>query len=39
MIFKRKKYIEISPKEKVEIKKELFEKCEKCGKLICKETN
>lgn len=34
MIFKRKKYIEISPKEKVEIKKELFEKCEKCGKLI-----
>ncbi|MCM8766897.1 MAG: acetyl-CoA carboxylase, carboxyltransferase subunit beta [Candidatus Omnitrophica bacterium] len=34
MIFKRKKYIEISPKEKVEIKKELWIKCEKCGKLI-----
>ncbi|HOM26065.1 MAG TPA: acetyl-CoA carboxylase carboxyltransferase subunit beta, partial [bacterium] len=34
MIFKRKRYIEISPKEKVEIKKELWVKCEKCGKLI-----
>ncbi|MCX7917758.1 MAG: acetyl-CoA carboxylase, carboxyltransferase subunit beta [bacterium] len=34
MIFKRKKYIEISPKEKVEVKKELWVKCEKCGKLI-----
>ncbi|MGB9677534.1 MAG: acetyl-CoA carboxylase, carboxyltransferase subunit beta [Candidatus Ratteibacteria bacterium] len=34
MIFKRKKYIEISPKEKVEIKKELWVKCEKCGKII-----
>ncbi|MCM8802666.1 MAG: acetyl-CoA carboxylase, carboxyltransferase subunit beta [Candidatus Omnitrophica bacterium] len=34
MIFKRKKYIEISPKEKVEVKKEIWVKCEKCGKLI-----
>ncbi|MGC8977227.1 MAG: acetyl-CoA carboxylase, carboxyltransferase subunit beta [Candidatus Ratteibacteria bacterium] len=34
MIFKRKKYIEIPPKEKVEVKKELWIKCEKCGKLI-----
>jgi len=34
MIFRRKKYIEISPKETVEIKKELWVKCEKCGKLI-----
>lgn len=34
MIFKRKKYIEISPKEKIEVKKELWIKCEKCGKLI-----
>ncbi len=34
MIFKRKKYIEISPKEKVEIKKEMWVKCEQCGKLI-----
>jgi len=34
MIFKRKRYIEIPPKEKVEIKKELWIKCENCGKLI-----
>jgi acetyl-CoA carboxylase carboxyl transferase subunit beta len=34
MIFRRKKYIEIPPKEKVEIKKELWIKCENCGKLI-----
>jgi len=34
MIFRKKKYIEISPKEKVDIKKELWIKCEKCGKLV-----
>ncbi|MCM8805002.1 MAG: acetyl-CoA carboxylase, carboxyltransferase subunit beta [Candidatus Omnitrophica bacterium] len=34
MIFRKKKYIEISPKEKVEIKKELWLKCDGCGKLI-----
>lgn len=34
MIFKRKKYIQLTPKETVEVKKELWIKCENCGKLI-----
>lgn len=34
MIFRKRKYIEIPPKEKVEIKKEIWIKCEKCGKLV-----
>lgn len=34
MIFKRKKYIPLVPKETVEVKKELWVKCEECGKLI-----
>ncbi len=34
MIFRRKKYIGIHPKEKAEIKKELWVKCEKCEKLL-----
>ncbi|MCM8806583.1 MAG: acetyl-CoA carboxylase, carboxyltransferase subunit beta [Candidatus Omnitrophica bacterium] len=34
MIFKRKKYIELTPKEKVDIKKEIWIKCDGCGKLL-----
>lgn len=37
-MFKRKKFTEISPKEKVEIKKEMWVKCENCGKMIYKKT-
>ncbi len=37
MIFKRKKYISIEPREKPEIKKDLWIKCEQCGKLIYKK--
>ncbi|MCX8083013.1 MAG: acetyl-CoA carboxylase, carboxyltransferase subunit beta [bacterium] len=37
MIFKRKRYVSIEPKEKVEIKKDLWFKCEKCGKLLYKK--
>jgi len=37
-MFKRKKFTRISPKEKVEIKKELWVKCDNCGKMIYKKT-
>ncbi len=37
MIFRRKRYIKIEPKEKPEIKKDLWLKCEQCGKLIYKK--
>lgn len=37
MIFKRKRYIKVEPKEKPEIKKDLWFKCEKCSKLIYKK--
>ncbi|MCM8778026.1 MAG: acetyl-CoA carboxylase, carboxyltransferase subunit beta [Candidatus Omnitrophica bacterium] len=37
MIFKKKRYVRIEPKEKVEIKKDLWFKCEKCGKLLYKK--
>ena len=36
MIF-RKKYVHISPKEKPDIKKDLWIKCENCGKLVYKK--
>jgi len=37
MIFKRKQYIRIEPREKPEIKKDLWFKCEQCGKLLYKK--
>jgi len=37
MIFKRRRYVRIEPKEKAEIKKDLWFKCEKCGKLLYKK--
>ena len=37
MIFKKKKYVSIEPRERPEIKKDLWIKCEKCGKLIYKK--
>lgn len=37
MIFKRKRYVNIEPREKPEIKKDLWIKCEQCGKLIYKK--
>ncbi|MCD6408341.1 acetyl-CoA carboxylase carboxyltransferase subunit beta [bacterium] len=36
MIF-RKKYVHISPKEKPDIKKDMWIKCENCGKLVYKK--
>jgi len=36
-MFRRKKFTEISPKEKVEIKKEMWVKCDNCGKMIYKK--
>lgn len=37
MIFKKKKYVHIRPQEKPEIKKDLWVKCEHCGKLWYKK--
>jgi len=37
-MFRRKKFTELSPKEKVEIKKEMWIKCDNCGKMIYKKT-
>ncbi len=37
MLFRRKRYIKVEPKEKPEIKKDLWLKCENCGKLIYKK--
>lgn len=37
MIFKKKKYVDIQPKESVEIKKDMWIKCEGCGKLLYKK--
>ena len=37
-MFRRKKFTEISPKEKVEIKKEMWIKCDNCGKMVYKKT-
>ncbi len=37
MIFRRKRYTKVEPREKPEIKKDLWLKCEKCGKLIYKK--
>ncbi|HNS32846.1 MAG TPA: acetyl-CoA carboxylase, carboxyltransferase subunit beta [bacterium] len=37
MIFKKKKYINLQPQEKPSIKKDLWIKCEQCGKLIYKK--
>jgi acetyl-CoA carboxylase carboxyl transferase subunit beta len=34
MFFRKKKYIKLEPKETREIKKELWQKCPECGKLI-----
>ena len=34
MIFRRRKYTTLTPKEKPEIRKELWVKCEHCGKLV-----
>ncbi len=34
MFFRKKRYIKLEPKETREIKKELWQKCFKCGKLI-----
>jgi len=33
-MFRRKKFTELSPKEKVEIKKEMWVKCDNCGRMI-----
>ncbi len=33
-MFRRKKFTELSPKEKIEIKKEMWVKCDNCGKMI-----
>ncbi|MDD3725843.1 MAG: acetyl-CoA carboxylase, carboxyltransferase subunit beta [Candidatus Ratteibacteria bacterium] len=37
MIFKKKRYANIEPKEAVDIKKDLWVKCDRCGKLIYKK--
>ena len=37
MIFKRKRYIRLRPQEKPEIKKDLWTKCEQCGKISYKK--
>ncbi len=37
MLFKRKRYTKIEPKEKPEIKKDMWFKCENCGKLVYKK--
>ncbi|MCL5674200.1 MAG: acetyl-CoA carboxylase, carboxyltransferase subunit beta [Candidatus Omnitrophica bacterium] len=34
MFFRKKRYIDLQPKETREIKKELWQKCSQCGKLI-----
>jgi len=34
MLFKKKKYIPIQPKERPDVKKELWQRCPECGKLV-----
>ncbi|MCK9265306.1 acetyl-CoA carboxylase, carboxyltransferase subunit beta [bacterium] len=37
MIFRKRQYVRLQPKEKPEIKKDLWLKCEQCGKLVYKK--
>jgi acetyl-CoA carboxylase carboxyl transferase subunit beta len=37
MIFKKRRYINLEPREKPEIKKDLWIKCEQCGKMVYKK--